>query len=288
MARLLTARGRPRAASWINVTASSLNSGSDRPGELEVVGDVPAGLVGCQGGHGVAQGDPLVQGGQHAEAEHPAQGGLAEEQAGQRAGRVHLGVRQDPDGLELVVGHEMSLVEDQQRDTSALVMLGGEQAGGLGGQGGGAVGGPAAERGDHGVVDAAGAGGGVGQVDQGVPGLVQAGDGSARGDRLAGANQTGDRLQHLREMLPCAVRVTAEAHPLSGRTLDALSFIHLRGVLHLVVRLPDSSPGTIPVSATDVFGERAAEGPATVLDADGLRRLRALTLALGGRDGAGR
>ena len=89
-------------------------------------------------------------------------------------------------------------------------------------------------------------------------------------------------------MLPCAVRVTAATHPLNGRTLDALSFIHLRGVLHLVVRLPDSSPGTIPVSATDVFGERAAEGPATVLDADGLRRLRALTLALGGWDGAGR
>jgi hypothetical protein len=88
-------------------------------------------------------------------------------------------------------------------------------------------------------------------------------------------------------MLPCAVRVTSGMHPLNGRTLDALSFIHLRGVLHLVVRLPDSSPGTIPVSATDVFGERAAEGPATVLDADGLRRLRALTLALGGR-GAGR
>ena len=126
VARLLTARGRPRAASWISATASSLNSGSERP-RSEVVGDVPAGLVGCQGGHGVAQGDPLVQGGQHAEAEHPAQGGLAEEQAGQRAGRVHLGVRQDPDGLELVVGQEISLVEDQQRDTAALVMLGGEQ-----------------------------------------------------------------------------------------------------------------------------------------------------------------
>ena len=89
-------------------------------------------------------------------------------------------------------------------------------------------------------------------------------------------------------MLPCAVRVTAGTHPLNGRTLDALSFIHLRGVLHLVVRLPDASPGTIPVAATDIFGERAAEGPVTVLDADGLRRLRALTLALGGRDGAGR
>jgi hypothetical protein len=89
-------------------------------------------------------------------------------------------------------------------------------------------------------------------------------------------------------MLPCAVRVTAVTHPLRGRTLDAISFIHLRGVLHLVVRLPDASPGTIPVSATDIFGEPAAEGSAAVLDADGLRRLRALTLALGAGDGAGR
>ncbi|MGH3125849.1 MAG: hypothetical protein ACRDND_33145 [Streptosporangiaceae bacterium] len=62
--------------------------------------------------------------------------------------------------------------------------------------------------------------------------------------------------------------------------LDAVSFIHQRGVLHLVVRLPDSSPGTIPASATDVFGERAAAGPAVVLDADGLRRLRGLVVAL--------
>ena len=84
------------------------------------------------------------------------------------------------------------------------------------------------------------------------------------------------------------MRVTAGTHPLNGRTLEALSFIHLRGVLHLVVRLPDASPGTIPVSATGIFGERAADGPVTVLDAGGLRRLRALMLALGGRDGAGR
>ena len=82
--------------------------------------------------------------------------------------------------------------------------------------------------------------------------------------------------------------MTAGTHPLNGRTLDALSFIHLRGVLHLVVRLPDASPGTIPVSATDIFGERAADGPVTVLDAGGLRRLRALMLALDGRGGAGR
>ncbi len=88
-------------------------------------------------------------------------------------------------------------------------------------------------------------------------------------------------------MLPCAVRVTAVTHPLRGRTLDAVSFIHRRGVLHLVVKLPDSSPGTIPVSATDVFGERAAGGPELVLDAGGLRRLRGLVAALSAADAAG-
>ena len=57
----------------------------------------------------------------------------------------------------------------------------------------------------------------------------------------------------------------------------------------LVVELPDGSPGTIAAAATDVLGAGgAAGGPAVVLDAAGLRRLRALVLALGGRDGAGR
>ena len=95
----------------------------------------------------------------------------------------------------------------------------------------------------------------------------------------------GDRLQHLREVLPRAVRVVAVTHPLHGRRLEAVSFVHRGGVLHLVVGLPDSSPGTIPASATDIFGERAAAGPATVLDADGLRRLQALVAALAGGTG---
>lgn len=55
----------------------------------------------------------------------------------------------------------------------------------------------------------------------------------------------------------------------------------------LVVRLPDSSPGTIPASATDVFGERVATGPQLVLDADGLRRLRGLVAALSAAGAAG-
>jgi hypothetical protein len=106
--------------------------------------------------------------------------------------------------------------------------------------------------------------------------------------RLPKADQIGDRLQHLRGVLPCPVRVTAVTHPLCGRTLDAASFIHRSGVLHLVVKLPDSSPGTIPASATDVFGDRHAPGPAVVLDAAGLRRLHALVVSVRAGSAAGR
>jgi hypothetical protein len=74
--------------------------------------------------------------------------------------------------------------------------------------------------------------------------------------------------------------VTAVTHPLRGHTLEAASFIHRNGVLHLVVKLPDSSPGTIPASATDIFGDRRVSGPAVVLDAAGLRRLHALVAAV--------
>jgi hypothetical protein len=74
----------------------------------------------------------------------------------------------------------------------SLAVLAGEQAGGLGGERGGAVGWPAAEGGDDLVVDAAGAGGGVGQVDEGVPGLVKGGDRGAGGDGLASADLAGD------------------------------------------------------------------------------------------------
>ena len=82
--------------------------------------------------------------------------------------------------------------------------------------------------------------------------------------------------------------MTAVTHPLCGRTLDATSFIHRNGVLHLVVKLPDSSPGTIPVSATDIFGDRQAAGQAAVLDAAGLRRLHALVAAVRAGAAAGR
>jgi hypothetical protein len=77
------------------------------------------------------------------------------------------------------------------------------------------------------------------------------------------------------------VRVTAEVHPLFGRLLWASGFKRLGGVLHLVVTLPDGSPGTIRADATGVFGDDAGlrahgEPGGTVLTVEGIRQLRVL------------
>jgi hypothetical protein len=65
-------------------------------------------------------------------------------------------------------------------------------------------------------------------------------------------------------------------HPLFGRLLPATSFKRHNGTLFLIVGLPDGSPGTIPVMATDVFGDELPSGVATVLTVEGIRELRAL------------
>ena len=52
------------------------------------------------------------------------------------------------------------------------------------------------------------------------------------------------------------------------------------GVVFLVVQLPDGSPGTIRVDATDVLG-MVAETASAVFDADGLHALHELVPAKG-------
>ena len=98
---------------------------------------------------------------------------------------------------------------------------------------------------------------------------------------LAHGLSDGDRLQHLRGVLPCPVRVTASAHPLFGELLAASAFRRFGGVMHLVVELPDGSPGTIRADATDVLAAAASQVPGTVLDAVGVRALKALVTAMG-------
>jgi hypothetical protein len=74
---------------------------------------------------------------------------------------------------------------------------------------------------------------------------------------------------------------------LFGQLLSATGFTRLNGVLNLIVDLPDGSPGTIRVSATDIFGESDPVALPVTLDVGGLRQLRRLTATIGGR-GSGR
>lgn len=100
--------------------------------------------------------------------------------------------------------------------------------------------------------------------------------------RFRGPRSEGDRLQQLRAVLPCEVRVVAESHPLFGLLLAANGFKRLNGLLQLTVLLPDGSPGTIRADATDVLGVVTPAGPAVVLDAAGLRELHRLVAGLRG------
>lgn len=75
--------------------------------------------------------------------------------------------------------------------------------------------------------------------------------------------------------------MTAASHPLFGRLLAARDFRRVDGVVSLVVGLPDGSPGTIRVDATDVLGQVVTDQRVGVLDVDGVRALRVLVGRLG-------
>jgi hypothetical protein len=118
-------------------------------------------------------------------------------------------------------------------------------------------------------------------VDGGVAGAVECGERGAYGDGLAGADSDGDRLQLLRETLPCEITVVASTHPLCGERLAASSFRRRDGVLQLLVILPDGSPALIDADVTDVLGASPTPetSSATVLSAEGVGRLRVLVEA---------
>jgi hypothetical protein len=82
-------------------------------------------------------------------------------------------------------------------------------------------------------------------------------------------------------VLPCPVRVTASAHPLFGELMTASAFRRFAGMVHLVVELPDGSPGTIRADATDVLAVAQSQAAGTVLDTAGVRALRVLVTAMG-------
>jgi hypothetical protein len=97
-------------------------------------------------------------------------GWLADEDAGERRGRVHLAVRQEPELFELGGGHEVGLVDHDHDPAVAFGFLGGEQVGGLGHHLDFVETGVSAEGAHDADVEAAGAEGGVGDVDHLVAG----------------------------------------------------------------------------------------------------------------------
>jgi hypothetical protein len=125
--------------------------------------------------------DPLVQGREHAHPQLPVQGGLADEDPGERGRRVHLGVREQPELFELGRVQEVRL-DDDHYAAVPFGGLGGEQVGGLGHQLGLEVAGLGAEGPHDRDVESPGAERGVGDVDDLVAGGVQGGDGGADRD----------------------------------------------------------------------------------------------------------
>jgi hypothetical protein len=68
-----------------------------------VVADVTAGLLAGHRWHRVSQGGALLEGCEHGELHGAPQGGLADEQAGERGIGVKVVIRQHSDGFQLFV-----------------------------------------------------------------------------------------------------------------------------------------------------------------------------------------
>jgi hypothetical protein len=72
------------------------------------------------------------------------------------------------------------------------------------------------------------------------------------------------------------VRIVRVRHPLAGGSLEVLGFSHRRGVLRLLLVLPDGSRSLIPAAWTDLDGANAAGhdgAPASVEDLLRARRV---------------
>ena len=98
---------------------------------------------------------------------------------------------QHADGLELVAGEHVRFVDGEDDVAVALVGFGGECCLDLGDEVGGVEAGGLAERGGQGAVDAPDADLGVGEVDEGVAGRVEAVGGGAERGGFPGADFSG-------------------------------------------------------------------------------------------------
>jgi hypothetical protein len=99
--------------------------------QLQVMAQVLSGLGQIHGRQLVASGNPLVKRGEHAEPQLAGERRLADEQQRERALRIHLGVGQQAQLLELIGCEQVRLVDDEHDATTAFVFFGGQQGLGL-------------------------------------------------------------------------------------------------------------------------------------------------------------
>jgi len=123
-------------------------------GQRQVVAQVRGGLGEVHRLDGEPGGDPLVQSGEHAHPQLPVQGGLADQDPGERAGAVHLHVGHQPELFQLGGIEQVRLVDDHDHGAVPFAGLGGEQVSCLGHQLGFEVAGLGAQRPDHADIQA--------------------------------------------------------------------------------------------------------------------------------------
>src|SRR5437763_9007091 len=84
------------------------------------------------------------------------------------------------------------------------------------------------------------------------------------------------RIRHTARFdgLPERVRVVRARHPFQGRSLEVLGFSRRRGVLQLLLVLPDESRSLIPAAWTDLEVAGAGGGEGVLASLDDLLRAR--------------
>ena len=82
--------------------------------------------------------------------------------------------------------------------------------------------------------------------------------------------------------------MTAAHHPLAGRQLAVEGRRAFGGRAHLIVRLPDGTPGTVELEATSAAAVEDGASAGALLSVEGLRGLRRLFApSAAGGDGSG-
>lgn len=97
--------------------------GVGAPGQGEVVTQVIAGVVGIHAGHVIADGSALVEPGEDAEFHFPPQGGLPDQDRGERRSGIEIVVGQHPYGVKLVVVEQVGLVEHEHTSMTSTAVV---------------------------------------------------------------------------------------------------------------------------------------------------------------------